>query len=460
MLSATAALLVGLALRQGPPAALAAASGAPPPPPLRLVLDPASAPAFRSGAAFFTAAPNGFNNNLTLVPPLLSDLRRLGEAQLLGWDGVGQALRTEPLVDTVSAIRLLGGWGSAAACEGQAPIPGCVPTPEERRCCARNGTREPCCPPASWSDIAFRQPDGALGHRWPLLWTRLDPLINNSIHPIVVLDNVDYVFVKNFSIGKYGQSKAPDDLGEYGGFITELVTRVVQRYGRARAESFWWRVATEPNTGRGGTGQNLPAPQAEKIETYVDYYVAVCAAVRKVLPQAVVGPGNFASFFQQGFACNSSSGPHANQGLNLIVPMIKGILSKGGSIGFLATSFYGGDHGNIPGSDTPCARFAGCGYDPRQARAAGEGLRYLRGLDPALADVPLQVQEYAAMVNAEGRGPTFEPGAFGGACKIVMLSRFVALSVSLIQKVSLFQGRWPPASSSRRRASIVSFTGI
>ena len=27
------------------------------------------------------------------------------------------------------------------------------------------------------------------------------------------------------------------------------------------------------------------------------------------------------------------------------------------------------------------------------------------------------------------------------ACKIVVLSRFVALSVSLIQKVSLFQGR-------------------
>ena len=107
--------------------------------------------------------------------------------------------------------------------------------------------------------------------------------------------------------------------------------------------------------------------------------------------------------------------------------------------GFLATSFYGGDHGNIPGSDTHCARFAGCGYDPRQARAAGEGLRYLRGLDSALADVPLQVQEYAAMVNAEGRGPTFEPGAFGGACKIVILSPICLLSVSLIQEVSLFQ---------------------
>lgn len=265
-----------------------------------------------------------------------------------------------------------------------------------------------------------------------MLWSRLDPLVNNSIHPIVVLDNVDYCFVHNFSIGKYGQSKAPDDFDEYGSFITELVTRVVQRYGRARAGSFWWRVATEPNTGRGGTGQDLPAPQAQKIETYVNYYVAVHAAIRRVLPQAVVGPGNFASFFQKGFACNSSSGPHANEGLNLIVPMIQGILSKGGSIGFLATSFYGGDHGNAPGSDTPCARFAGCGYDPLQARAAAEGLRYLRALSPALAAVPLQVQEYAAMVNAHGRGPTYEPGAFGGAWTLASCVEFAARGIDRV----------------------------
>jgi hypothetical protein len=164
MLSATTAVF-GLALLLKSTAALTAAGGAGPPP-LRLALDPASAPAFRTGAAFFTAAPNGFNNNLTLVPPLLSDLQRLGEAQLLGWNGVGQAQRTEPLVDTVSTVRLLGGWGSSPACQRQAPIPGCVPTPREPRCCARNGTREACCPPASWSDIAYRQPDGMLGHRW------------------------------------------------------------------------------------------------------------------------------------------------------------------------------------------------------------------------------------------------------------------------------------------------------
>ena len=72
----------------------------------------------------------------------------------------------------------------------------------------------------------------------------------------------------------------------YAGFISELVSRCVGRFGRPSASGLWWRVATEPNTGRGGTGQGVPATQADKIATYVNYYVAVCGAIRKVPPSA------------------------------------------------------------------------------------------------------------------------------------------------------------------------------
>lgn len=77
--------------------------------------------------------------------------------------------------------------------------------------------------------------------------------------------------------------------------------------------------------------------------------------------------------------------------------MLLGILEKGGSIGFLAASFYGSDSGNAAGSVDSCPGFAGCGYDARQAAVAGEGLRFLRTLSPALHDVPLQVMEFAPM---------------------------------------------------------------
>lgn len=221
---------------------------------------------------------------------------------------------------------------------------------------------------------------------------------------------------------------APSDLQEYGGFIAALVGQVVQRYGRQKAQSFWWRVATEPNTGRGGTGQDVPAPDARKIEVYADYYVAVCAAITSVLPAAVVGPGNFASWWQMGMGSNASTGKHANQGLNLIAPMLQTILAKGGTIGFLAASFYASEHGNEVGTNISCAE---CGYDPRQARAAGEGLRYLRGVAPQLAAVPLQVQEFAA-VGTGRHGISFEPGAFGGAWTLAACVEFAAQGVDRV----------------------------
>jgi len=404
--------------------------------PLRLVLGPpTTAPPFRNAAAFFTAGPHGFNNNATLMPPLLSDLQRLGETALLGWYGVDStSAHTEPLTDTVSTPRLLGGWSQSKRCTELLPIPGCKPTPARPRCCKNSATgmHQKCCAPADWSDIAYRAADGRLVYRWELLWTRLDPLVNNSIHPVVVLDNVDYAFVKNASIGKYGQSLAPHNLTEYGGFVSELVTRAVQRYSQEVVESFWWRVATEPNTGRGGTGQDVAAPQAQKIAVYVDYYVEVHSAIRKVLPTAVVGPGNWASWYQTGMYCNSSTGKHANEGLTLIGPILTSILQKGGTIGFLAMSYYGTDQGNFISSNQACPKLAGCGYDPRQARVAAEGLRQLRTIDPALADVTLQVHEFAAMDNGHHHGASFEPGAFGGAWTLATCIEFASQGIDRV----------------------------
>ena len=88
-----------------------------------------TAPPFPHGAAFFTAAPHGFNNNRTIIPPLLADLQRTGVTDLLGWTGSGargasasgggggdggSGARSEPLADTVTTVRLLGGWSAKA----------------------------------------------------------------------------------------------------------------------------------------------------------------------------------------------------------------------------------------------------------------------------------------------------------------------------------------------------------
>eukprot|EP01043_Picozoa_sp_COSAG02_P004041 COSAG02_NODE_102_length_36716_cov_233.851025_21_plen_418_part_00 len=333
---------------------------------LHLTLKPDSAPTLSQGSNFWTAAPRGFNNAEALDPPLLTDLQRQGVTTLLDWNGHYGATRTQPLVDTTSTIRILGGWQVSARCSAARPIPGCIPSPDTPLCCDANGTRVSCCPAPDWGDIVLRQPSGSLVYRWQLLWQRLDPQVNNSIIPMFVLDNVDYAFVKDANIGTYGQSKAPDNPLEYGVFISDLVRRCIDRYGIGTVSKFWWRVATEPNTGRGGVGEEIAAPDALKISTYVNYYLAVEHAIRHVLPTAIVGPGNFASWWQKGIACNRTTGAHANEGLNIIRPMLAGILARNGSVGFLAMSFYGSDAGNEVGSDTACNRFSGCGYDPRQ----------------------------------------------------------------------------------------------
>jgi hypothetical protein len=208
MAGLSAPLLTLLLLALLPPLRAGGAEAARQPQPrqpaqLQLVLDPGSAPPLANGANFWTAGPRGFNSNATLVPPLQTDVQRLGEAALLAWDGAAGARRTQPLMDTATTVRILGGWAPRRACQAALPVPGCVPAPDAPPCCSANGTRVACCPPVAWHDIAFRQPDGStLGYRWSVLWQRLDPLVNNSIHPIVVLDNVDYTFVKNASIGK------------------------------------------------------------------------------------------------------------------------------------------------------------------------------------------------------------------------------------------------------------------
>ena len=84
---------------------------------------PPASPPLPHAAAFFTAGPQGFNANASLVLPLLSDLQHLGIAELLGWGGIGSN-RTEPLIDTVTTVRVLGGWKAtnAGGASRQSPL--------------------------------------------------------------------------------------------------------------------------------------------------------------------------------------------------------------------------------------------------------------------------------------------------------------------------------------------------
>ena len=183
-----------------------------------------------------------------------------------------------------------------------------------------------------------------------------------------MLDNVPYCFVKNASVGTYGQNQAPDDPKEYGGAIAHLVSAIVSRYGEADVRQWMWRVATEPNT--------APGHWASTPEQYNEMYDWVVAGIWSVLPGAAVGPGNFCPFYIEDMGCwrtlesvvepiidHLASGTNAATGKNNSDLM-------GSNVAFLAMSYYASYAGRRPGNEDS-------GYDPVNGAISAMGLQLL-----------------------------------------------------------------------------------
>ena len=78
-----------------------------------------------------------------------------------------------------------------------------------------------------------------------------------GLKPILVLDNMPYAFVAHpIPNGPYGQTLDPDNPVEYGQFIEALCRELVALYGYDKANTFWFRVGTEPNF----TGHRVGTP--------------------------------------------------------------------------------------------------------------------------------------------------------------------------------------------------------
>ena len=200
------------------------------PPLLLLRLDPRGA-AFPPGRRFspqqfWCAAPSTQDSN-----PVgayhdgprrpAADFVASGEARMLAWSPPPGAQYVEPHADAQSLVRFLGGLSTAKA--GDDPSVG---------------------------DVVYRVANGSLAMRWPLVFSRLDPFVRNGIQPIIVLDNVPWAFAasnESRSVG-YGNNMGPQNVTEYKEFLQVLLQGMVTRYGLRVAQTFWFRVGTEPDT--------------------------------------------------------------------------------------------------------------------------------------------------------------------------------------------------------------------
>ncbi len=279
---------------------------------LKLRLAPKQAAAFPPGRRY---TPGGFwqaGPELALArgpQRPAADLVATGEAEMLGWFPAPLARTVTPLIDSHSLVRLLGGGSCALGSPGK--IDGDVVLRDSRT--------------------------GALTTEWELLWSRLDPWVGAAalVHPILVLDNVPWAFcdpTKCTSAGsntpgaKYGMDFGPANCTEYAEWIESLLTAISNRYGEQRASQFWFRVGTEPNT--------RPGHWNDTNRKYVDEYIAVSAAVNKVLPKAKVGLANMG-------ADGSASGWYGD-----VIPIARDIAKANAKVDFIAMSCYGRGTGN------------------------------------------------------------------------------------------------------------------
>ena len=301
---------------------------------------------------------------------LAADFIASGEAAMLAWSPPVGANRIVALSDSHTLVRLLGGGASAVE--------------------------------VGDGDVVLRTYDGYLETQWPLFWSRLDPWVNSSgiAHPILVLDNVPYAFCDpakcnaNGSLtpgSRYGMDFGPRNVTEYGDWIATLLHGMIARYGETRASSFWFRVATEPNT--------RPGHWNDTNQKYADEYAAVAAAVVRVLPNAKVGLANMG-------ADGSSSWDDD------VVPMAHAIAASGARVDFIAMSCYG------RASSGAYQQHNYTRYNIATAALCASRLQGMRSIGgDAWAHLPTQAMEYGLQQNLLDLVDD-DPGVFGGAWQL------------------------------------------
>lgn len=336
-----------------------------------LSYDPLAAPV-NDVNALWAASPmtdHGLQSNSTsrwLVPSTVFSASQAGVA--LAWSASKNV--TYPFVSSLSLVRLLGGWLQDPASSA----------------------------PPEWSDVVYRLANGSLAWRWDALWDRMDPAIRAAgLYPTIVLDNVPYALAAGGGeVSVYGQVLGPANTTEYTLFIETLTAGIADRYGSATAASWLWRVGTEPNT--------RPGHWNSTNEAWVAMYIAAATGVRRVLPTARIGPGNF---------CPCPGTLESD-----IFSIIDGIVGAGAPIDFLAASLYGSASHRLEG------------YEPSVAGGIVATLAALRERHPAnLGGVPLYVMEYGTLDN-EVKMVSGEPGAFGAAWRLASTSVAAALGAS------------------------------
>jgi hypothetical protein len=137
-------------------------------------------------------------------------------------------------------------------------------------------------------DLAYRDESGKIQYRWDRLHGSLDSWIGvgvkkQGLELTIVLDDIPYCFPEKPAMGGYGQVAPPRDFKEWEAFIEAMCREILNRYGAETANRLRFRVGTEANWAHRFAGTP---------EQFYQHYDHAAAAVKRVLPDAKIGPYN------------------------------------------------------------------------------------------------------------------------------------------------------------------------
>lgn len=105
-----------------------------------------------------------------------------------------------------------------------------------------------------------------------------------GLKPRIVLDNVPWDMSLPRVEDTYGNSKPPTDYNLWRQYINAFLTTLVNEFGMNEVKTWRFRVATEPNY--------TPDHWRGTKEDYFKHYDITVDEVLKVIPDAIIGPGN------------------------------------------------------------------------------------------------------------------------------------------------------------------------
>jgi xylan 1,4-beta-xylosidase len=108
-------------------------------------------------------------------------------------------------------------------------------------------------------------------------------ILDGGIKPYIVLDNVP-TEMSDGDLNFYGNCKPPKDYNLWRQYIEAFMKVLVREFGPDQVKTWQFRVGTEPDL--------FPNHWNGSREEYFKHYDITVDAVTKVLPEAIIGPGN------------------------------------------------------------------------------------------------------------------------------------------------------------------------